>query len=74
MDTVHHRLAELADDAPTGGAPPEELWARGKRGRRLQVAGLAASLAVISRWKGTQQVCSIWMVWDRPAERRSRTT
>ena len=28
---TNDRLAELADDAPTGGAPAAELWARGKR-------------------------------------------
>ena len=28
MDTLHDRLAELAEDAPTGGAPAAELWAR----------------------------------------------
>ena len=47
MDTLHDRLAELADDAPTGGAPAAELWARGKRTHRLRVAGLAATLLVI---------------------------
>src|SRR4051812_40287554 len=47
MDTLRDRLAELADDAPTGGAPPAELWARGKRAHRLRSAGLAAALLVI---------------------------
>jgi hypothetical protein len=46
MDTLHDRLAELADDAPTGGAPAAELWARGKRTHRLRVAALAASVIV----------------------------
>jgi hypothetical protein len=47
MDTLHDRLAELADDAPTGGAPAAELWARGKRAHRLQAAALAATLLVV---------------------------
>jgi len=47
MDTLHDRLAELADDAPTGGAPAAELWARGNRAHRLRVAALAASLLVV---------------------------
>lgn len=48
MDTLHERLAELAGDAPTGGAPPAELWAHGKRGHRLRVAALAATVLVVS--------------------------
>ena len=47
MDTLHERLARLADDAPTGGAPAAELWARGKRGHRLRVAAVAATLLVV---------------------------
>ena len=47
MDTLHDRLAELADDAPTGGAPAAELWARGKRAHRLRAAALAATLVVV---------------------------
>src|SRR5436190_13899750 len=47
MDTLHDRLADLADDAPTGGAPPAELWARGKRAHRFRLAGLAAALLVV---------------------------
>jgi hypothetical protein len=47
MDTLHDRLAELADDAPTGGAPAAELWARGKRAHRLRTAALAATLLVV---------------------------
>jgi len=47
MDTLHDRLAELADDAPTGGAPAAELWARGKRAHRLRAAALAATLLVV---------------------------
>jgi len=47
MDTLHDRLAELADDAPTGGAPAAELWARGKRAYRLRAAALAATLLVV---------------------------
>jgi hypothetical protein len=47
MDTLHERLAELADQAPTGGAPPEELWARGRRAHRLRVTAVAATVVVI---------------------------
>ncbi|RYP83415.1 hypothetical protein EKO23_19150 [Nocardioides guangzhouensis] len=47
MDTLHDRLAELAEDAPTGGAPAAELWARGKRAHRLRVGALAAALTVV---------------------------
>jgi len=47
MDTLHDRLAELAHDAPTGGAPAAELWARGKRAHRLRAAALAATLLVV---------------------------
>jgi hypothetical protein len=46
MDTLRDRLAELADDAPTGGVPAADLWARGKRAHRLRAAGLAATLLV----------------------------
>lgn len=47
MDTLHDRLAELAQDAPTGGAPAAELWARGKRTHRIRAAALAATLLVV---------------------------
>lgn len=47
MNTLHERLADLADGAPTGGAPPAELWARGKRAQRLRTAALAATLLVV---------------------------
>lgn len=47
MDTLHERLAELADEAPTGGAPPAELWARGKRAQYLRAAAVAATLVVV---------------------------
>jgi len=47
MDTLHDRLAELAEEAPTGGAPAAELWARGKRAHRFRVAGLAAAVLVV---------------------------
>ncbi|MDZ5620371.1 hypothetical protein SFC88_06035 [Nocardioides sp. HM23] len=47
MDTLHERLAELADEAPTGGAPPAELWARGKRAQRLRAAAVAATVLVV---------------------------
>ena len=53
MDTLHERLAELADDAPTGGAPAAELWARGKRAHRLRAAALAATLLVVMGAVGT---------------------
>lgn len=47
MDTLHDRLAGLADDAPTGGVPAADLWARGKRAQRLRVAGVAAAVLVV---------------------------
>jgi len=47
MDTLHDRLAELAEEAPTGGVPAAELWARGKRAHRFRVAGLAAAVLVV---------------------------
>jgi hypothetical protein len=47
MDTLHDRLAELAADAPTGGAPAAELWGRGKRAHRLRAAAVAAALVVL---------------------------
>ena len=47
MDTLRDRLADLADDAPTGGAPAAELWARGKRAHRLRATALAATLVVV---------------------------
>ena len=47
MDTLHDRLVELADDAPTGGAPPVELWARGKRAQRRRTAAVAVALLVV---------------------------
>jgi hypothetical protein len=47
MDTLHDRLVDLADDAPTGGAPAAELWARGRRGHRLRVVALAATALVV---------------------------
>lgn len=47
MDTLHDRLADLADDAPTGGAPAAELWARGKRAHRLRAGALAVTLLVV---------------------------
>ena len=47
MDTLRDRLAELADEAPTGGAPAAELWARGRRASRLRAAALAATLLVV---------------------------
>lgn len=47
MDTLHDRLAELADQAPTGGAPAAQLWARGKRLHRLRAAAVAATLLVL---------------------------
>lgn len=47
MDTLHDRLAELADDAPTGGAPPAELWARGKRAHLSRASAIAATVLVV---------------------------
>jgi hypothetical protein len=47
MDTLHDRLVDLAGDAPTGGAPAAELWARGRRGHRLRVVALAATVLVV---------------------------
>ena len=47
MDTLRDRLADLAEDAPTGGAPAAELWARGKRAHRVRVAGVAAALLLV---------------------------
>lgn len=47
MDTLHHRLRELADEAPTGGPTAAELWARGQRAHRLRVAALAATVLVV---------------------------
>jgi|RhiMetdeSRZDD1v2_1073273.scaffolds.fasta_scaffold58320_3 hypothetical protein len=47
MDTLHDGLAELAEDAPTGGAPAAELWARGKRAHRFRVAAVAAAVLVV---------------------------
>ena len=47
MDALRDRLVELADEAPTGGAPAVELWARGKRTHRLRAAALAATLLVV---------------------------
>ncbi|MFZ0322519.1 MAG: hypothetical protein WAN48_00125 [Actinomycetes bacterium] len=47
MDTLHDRLAGLAEAAPTGGAPASELWSRGKRARRQRAAALAACLLVV---------------------------
>lgn len=47
MDTLHERLTELADEAPTGGAPAAELWARGKRAQRVRAAAVAATVLVV---------------------------
>ena len=47
MNTLHDRLAELAEEAPTGGAPAAELWARGKRAQRLRVATVAATVLLV---------------------------
>ena len=48
MDTLHDRLAELAQDAPRGGVPAAELWARGRRAHRVRVAAVAATVLVVS--------------------------
>lgn len=47
MDTLRDRLAELAAEAPTGGAPPAELWARGRRSHRVRAAVIATTLLVV---------------------------
>lgn len=47
MDTLPERLARLADAAPTGGPPPAEVWARGKRAQRLRAAVVVATVAVV---------------------------
>lgn len=53
MDTLRDRLEDLADEAPTGGAPAAELWARGRRGHRRRAAALAATLLVVVGTVGT---------------------
>jgi len=46
MTTLHDRLADLADQAPVGGAAPD-LWSRGvRRHRRRRAVGAAAALVV----------------------------
>lgn len=47
MDTLHDRLEGLAQDAPTGGAPAAELWARGRRTHRIRAAALAMTMLVV---------------------------
>jgi hypothetical protein len=47
MNTLHDRLADLADAAPTGGAAAADLWARGRRGHRLRAGALAVTLLVV---------------------------
>ena len=47
MDTLHDRLADLADAAPKGGAPAGELWARGRRGHRLRAAAVAVTVLAV---------------------------
>lgn len=47
MEMLRDRLAELADDAPRGGAPAAELWARGRRSHRLRTAAVAAAVLVV---------------------------
>ena len=47
MDTLHERMADLANEAPTGGAPAAELWARGKRTQRLRAAAVTATVLVV---------------------------
>ncbi|MFI2706715.1 hypothetical protein ACH5WX_04140, partial [Nocardioides sp. CER28] len=46
MSTLHERLAELAEDAPVGGALPEDLWDRGRRIARRRRLGTATIAAV----------------------------
>jgi hypothetical protein len=47
MDTLQHRLAELAELAPTDGAPPSELWERGRRNHRMRAAALTATMLIV---------------------------
>jgi hypothetical protein len=47
MDTLPDRLAELAGDAPTGGATAAELWAHGRRMHRRRSAALAVAVLVV---------------------------
>lgn len=47
MDSLHDLLEELADEAPTGGAPPAELWARGKRAYRVRGAAVVIAVLVV---------------------------
>lgn len=47
MDTLHDRLAALAEDAPKGGVPAADLWARGRRAHRIRVAAVAAVAATV---------------------------
>lgn len=53
MNTLHDRLARLAEDAPSGGAPPAQLWARGTRTHRVRSAALVATLLVVVGSVGT---------------------
>ncbi|HET7736518.1 MAG TPA: hypothetical protein VFK52_11110 [Nocardioidaceae bacterium] len=48
MDTLQRRLDELAEGAPTGGAPAAELWARGRRVQRYRTATLTAAALVVA--------------------------
>lgn len=44
---LHDRLADLATDAPPGGAPPSDLWDRGRRYQRRRRAGNVVIAAVV---------------------------
>src|SRR3954452_20070297 len=47
MSVLRDRLAELAEDAPTGGSPAAELWARGRRAQSRRAAALAVAVLVV---------------------------
>src|SRR5688500_272238 len=47
MDTLHDRMSKVADHAPTGGAPPAELWKRGKRAHRRRAVAVVATVLVV---------------------------
>lgn len=46
MTTLHDRLADLADEAPTGGPVPD-LWTRGRRVHRRRQAGTVIIAVVV---------------------------
>lgn len=48
METLHERLADLADQAPSGGPAPADLWARGKRAHRVRLASGATTAVLVA--------------------------